>query len=243
MRRTGWFRLAVGGVAAAAIVSAATLLPLREAILRFLETVRGFGPAGMIVLAAAYTPASLLLLPGALMTLGAGTLYHLGPGFVTVSLGSTTAAAVVFLVGRTLARGWVEQGFAHDPRFQLLDRAVAEQGFKIVLLTRLSPLFPFVLLNYAFSLTRVRFRDFVLASWVGMMPGTLFYVYLGSLLGNLSELGHAADSAEADVWKKVLFVLGLVATLAVTVILSRIAGRALRQALDTPGDRADGQNH
>src|SRR5437762_11549486 len=147
-----------------------------------------------VLVGLAYTPASLVLFPGWVLTVAAPALLGFWVSLVAVSLGSTLAAAVVFLVGRGLARSWVEAKVAGSPRFRALDRAVAEQGFRIVLLTRLSPVFPFTLLNYAFSLTRVSFRDYVLASWIGMFPGTVLYVYLGWLVKQLAMSG--ADLAE-----------------------------------------------
>ena len=116
---------------------------------------------------------------------------------------------------------------------------MAAGGFKIVLLTRLSPLFPFTLLNYAFGLTKVRFRDYVLASWIGMLPGTLMYVYLGSTVKELADVatGNVAGGPE----RLVLFFVGLAATVVVTVYVTRLARRALRQAV--PDAEIEGAPH
>src|SRR5262249_5629033 len=111
------------------------------------------------------------------------------------------------------------------PRFRAIDAAVAEQGFKIVLLTRLSPVLPFNLLNYAFSLTRVSFRDYVLASWMGMLPGTMLYVYIGSTIGALADV--VAGKVARSPIQQVFFYAGLAATLAVVILVARIAKRAL----------------
>ena len=147
---------------------------------------------------------------------------------VAVSIGSTIGATTAFLAGRTLLRGLIEHKVAGDVRFRALDAAVAEQGFKIVMLTRLSPVLPFNLLNYAFGLTKVRLRDFVLASWIGMFPGTLLYVSIGSAAKSLSDV--LAGRSEGSVAQKVLFGVGLVATLVVTVLMARIARKALADA-------------
>ena len=138
-------------------------------------------------------------------------------------------ASLAFWLGRTLARGLVEKRLAGNSRFNALDQAVAAGGFKIVLLTRLSPLFPFTLLNYAFGLTKVRFRDYVLASWIGMLPGTVMYVYLGSTVKELADV--AAGKVEGGPARLVLFFVGLAATVVVTVYVTRLARRALRQAV------------
>jgi uncharacterized membrane protein YdjX (TVP38/TMEM64 family) len=102
-----------------------------------------------VLLGAAYVPAALLFVPGSLLTLEAGFAFGVVRGTIAVSLGSVLGASAAFLAGRTLARGLIEGRISRNPKFQAIDRAVGEQGFKIVLLTRLSPIFPFNLLNQA----------------------------------------------------------------------------------------------
>ena len=212
------------------------LLPLQDYFTSFLNWVRELGPWGPAILGAAYVPASVFMLPAFPLTLGAGFLFDLVPAVVAVSIGSTCGAAAAFLVGRFLARGWVEARVAGSPKFRALDQAVADQGFKIVFLTRLSPAFPFNLLNYTYGLTKVRFRDYVIASWIGMLPGTIMYVYLGRAAGNLAQV--IGGQTEDNVGKQVLFVVGLLATVAVTVYVTRIARRALAAALPSAGEGA-----
>ncbi|MBX7165453.1 MAG: TVP38/TMEM64 family protein [Pirellulales bacterium] len=196
-------------------------------IAAFFDAVAELGPWGVVLMAGIYIPACILFLPGSLLTLGAGAAFGVGWGTVAVSIGSTLGATCAFLTGRTLARRWVEGRVAGSPRFQAIDEAVARQGFKIVLLTRLSPVFPFNVLNYALGLTRVRLRDYVLASWIGMLPGTLMYVYLGSAARSFAELlqGHRPRSTA----EYLLFVLGLIVTVLLTVVVTRIARKALAQ--------------
>jgi uncharacterized membrane protein YdjX (TVP38/TMEM64 family) len=213
----------------AAVVVAGRLLPLRDALRPLLERLPGLGLWGLLVLAALYTPVAVFLLPSLLLTLALGYFYPLPLALLAASLGSTTAAALVFLLGRTFLRSWVERRFGQSPRFRALDGAVAEDGWRIVLLTRLSPLFPYVVLNYAFSLTRVPFRTFVLVSWVGMLPGALMYVYLGASLKELSEVLDGQIRQEP--WQRVVFVVGLLLTVAATVVIARTARRALARAL------------
>ena len=147
-------------------------------------------------------------------------------------LGATTA----FLVGRTLLRGWIEKRITAYPRFQAIDRAVGREGFKIVFLLRLSPVFPFNLLNYALGLTNVRLWQYVLASWIGMLPGTLMYVYLGSALKSLADV--AAGAPKGGTPQTVFFVAGLVMTVVATVVVTRVARQALSEAV-----AADSQSH
>src|SRR5918992_1403981 len=152
----------------------------RETLASFLEWVQGIGPWGAVLFAAAYVPAAVLLVPGSLLTLGAGFVFGVVKGTAIVSLGSTAGATAAFLVGRSIARDWVARRFAGRPKMAAIARAVETEGFKIVLLTRLSPVLPFNLLNYAFGLTAVPLKKFIIASWIGMLTGKLMYVYLRS---------------------------------------------------------------
>ena len=191
----------------------------------------------MGVIAVAYALACVLMLPGSILTLGAGFVLKTLWGTVTVSVGSTLGACAAFLVGRTIARRWIEARVAGNPKFAAIDTAVEQQGFKIVLLTRLSPVFPFNLLNYGFGLTKVRFRDYALASWIGMIPGTVMYVYFGAALGSLAQV--AAGETEGGAAQKVFFWVGLVVAVVVAVFVARVARRALQQAI--PDDAEEGQ--
>ncbi len=168
---------------------------LRDTLASFLEWVQGIGPWGAVLFAAAYVPAAVLFVPGSLLTLGAGFVFGLAKGTVIVSLGSTAGAAAAFLVARSLAHDWVARRIARRPTLAAIGRAVETEGFKIVLLTRLSPVLPFNLLNYAFGLTAVPFRTYVLASWIGMLPGTIMYVYLGSAAKSLADAAVGRGAA------------------------------------------------
>jgi uncharacterized membrane protein YdjX (TVP38/TMEM64 family) len=217
------------GVAAAvvAFAAAAALLPVGRWGAALVEKAHGAGAAGVALFAAAYLIAPVLLVPGSVLTLGAGFLY--GPlwGTLLVSPLSVAAASIAFLLGRTIARRAVEKRMAKDARFAAIDRAVGESGFRVVLLLRLSPIIPFTLLNYALGLTRVRFGTYVLASFLGMLPGTFLYVDLGSAATSAAGLSqHAGGSAG-----RAAFWAGVVATLVAVAILTRIARRALGQAL------------
>jgi uncharacterized membrane protein YdjX (TVP38/TMEM64 family) len=176
-----------------------------------------------------YVAACVLFIPGSLLTLGAGVLFGVAEGSVLVSIASTAGATCAFLIGRYFARDWIASKLAARPAFRPIDEAVAREGWKIVGLTRLSPVFPFNLLNYAFGLTRVRLRDYVLASWVGMMPGTVLYVYVGSLAGSLASVGQGGRVRTPAEWA--LYLVGLAATLGVTVFVTRLARKALQEKI------------
>lgn len=229
----------IAGVSLAAVaVYAVTAYPARQQLLRFLEWVQDLGPWGAVWVAVIYVPACLLFIPGSLITLGAGFAFGIVWGTIAVSLGSVAGATAAFLAGRTLLRDFVQQQIAHYPRFAAIDRAVAQHGAQIVLLTRLSPIFPFNLLNYAFGLTDVSLRDYVLASWIGMLPGTLMYVYLGSAAKSLADL--AAGRLQTGPGQSLWFFLGLVATIIVTIYVTRLARSALNDAVDI--DELENQN-
>jgi len=141
-----------------------------------------------------YIAACVFFIPGALLTLGAGAIFGVIKGSILVSIASTLGAGLAFLVGRYFARDWVSKKIEGNEKFAAIDGAVANEGWKIVGLTRLSPVFPFNLLNYAFGLTSVAFKDYFLASWIGMMPGTVMYVYVGSPAANEDRRDYKRDS-------------------------------------------------
>jgi uncharacterized membrane protein YdjX (TVP38/TMEM64 family) len=214
---------------AAAMVTTLIFLPVKSYLDEFLEWIGRIGVWGPLLFGAVYILATVLFVPGSLFTLGAGFVFGVVVGTITVSLASTLGASAAFLVGRTLARDWVRQRIARSRRFQTLDEAIKRRGFMIVLLVRLSPVFPYNVLNYALGLTQVSFRDYVLASWIGMLPATVMYVYLGSTLKTLADL--ASGKIEGGVSQKVLFGIGLAATLAVTIVVTRLARNALKKTV------------
>lgn len=194
-----------------------------------LAWVAGLGAIGPLAFIGLYIVATVAFLPGSLLTLGAGFVFGWLPGAVYVLVGATLGATAAFLVGRYLARGWVSRKIAHNPKFNAIDTAVGREGFKIVLLTRLSPVFPFNLLNYLFGITHVALKDYIMGS-VGMIPGTLMYVYFGSLAGNLATLGSANQPSNVRLqW--ILRIVGLVATVLVTLYITRVARKALSESI------------
>lgn len=187
---------------------------------------QGFWGPALFVLG--YAVATVAFVPGSLLTLAAGAVFGLGLGVVVVFAGASLGAAAAFLIARYLARPAVERRLAHHQRFAALDAAVGQAGRRIVFLLRLSPVFPFNLLNYALGLTRVGFGDYLLAS-VGMLPGTLLYVYYGKLAGDVAALaGGVQQPRGAEYW--VVLVLGLAATLLVTLLIARMARQAIGAA-------------
>lgn len=189
---------------------------------------RAAGWLGAGVFVGAYVLAAVLFIPGSILTLGAGFAYGVALGTPIVWVAANLGAAIAFVLGRTVARERIAARVENDERFAAIDRAVAERGLAIVILTRLSPVFPFNLLNYAFGLTRVSFRDYLLGSMIGMLPGTLMYVYLGSLVTTLTDL--ASGGAGGGAAQRGFYFAGLAVTVGVTLYVTRVARRALREA-------------
>jgi uncharacterized membrane protein YdjX (TVP38/TMEM64 family) len=211
--------------------AAALLMAGREGVRfvpRFAAWVDGLGPWGMAAYIAGYGIATVAFIPGSVLTVAAGALFGVVRGTVVAFIGATLGSTLAFLVSRYLARPWVVRRAAQDRRIRRLDRAVGVHGFRLVFLLRLSPVLPFTLMNYALGITRVRFRDYLLAS-AGMLPGTLLYVYTGKVAGDVAAAAGGAPVHRGPGYWLVIG-LGFIATLAVTLAVSRIARRALREA-------------
>jgi uncharacterized membrane protein YdjX (TVP38/TMEM64 family) len=226
IRRYGKLGLVV--LAIIAVFALARMLSLADWLEVFNAWVQEQGAVGMVWFALAYAVATVFMLPGSLLTLAGGAAFGLLPGFVTVLLGATLGAALAFLVSRHLARRSVEGWIESKPSFTAVDRAVAEEGWKIVFLTRLSPVFPFNFQNYAYGLTRISFWHYTWASLIGMIPGAFMYVYLGTLGKSGLEAAAGADGTEG--MKLALQAVGLIATVLVTVLITRTARKALKEA-------------
>ena len=228
-RRATWARPLALGLVVVGLLAASRVLPLGVWLQALLAWVEGLGPIGPLVLGLIYIVATVLFVPGLLLSMGAGFLFGVVTGTITISIASTLGATAAFLVGRYLARDAIARKIESNARFAAVDKAVGEEGWKIVGLVRLSPIFPFNLINYAFGLTKVSLRDYFLASWIGMFRGTVMYVYVGSVAGDLAEL--VTGTAERSPAQWTLLIVGFAATVAVTVYVTRIARRALNEAI------------
>ncbi|MFN9374798.1 MAG: TVP38/TMEM64 family protein [Planctomycetaceae bacterium] len=232
--RRGIRRAWVAGVLSLLILAAAGLPAWRRTVAPQLElwlaNLAGWGTWGPPIVGLLFVPVCLLFLPGSWLTLFAGFAFGQSwSGFALtlacVSVGSTLGATCAFLVGRWLFRTTIESWVRDNRRFQRLDAGVRQQGFWIVFLSRLSPLLPFNLLNYAFGVTQVSLRDFVLGSWLGMLPGTIMFLSVGSALGNLAEIWtERRPPSAAQGW---LLGLGVVASVGLATWLGRLANQAL----------------
>lgn len=193
---------------------------------QFAVWVNSLGVWGPVVFIVGYAAAAVAFVPGSILTLAAGAIFGLSTGILYVFIAAVLGSSAAFLVSRYLARAVIEQQLAGNARFAAIDRVVSAQGRKIVFLLRLSPVFPFNLLNYALGLTKVRFVDYLVASG-GMIPGTLLYVYYGKLAGDVAALA-GGTLVEKGAAYYVVLVLGLAATILVTTLVTRTARRALQ---------------
>lgn len=212
------------------------LLPVSDYLGYFLASIESLGVWGPVLFVLVYAVATVAMVPGLVLTLASGFVFGVVIGSVVVSAGSMLGATAAFLVGRNFAREYVEGLTRKFPKFAAIDRAVEQAGFKIVLLTRLSPAFPFNVINYLYGATRVTLKNYLVASWIGMLPGTIMYVYLGTVAKSLTDL--LAGKAEVGIAAKVLQWVGLLATIVVTVYVTKVAGQAIRQYVpDKQDDR------
>jgi uncharacterized membrane protein YdjX (TVP38/TMEM64 family) len=213
-----------------ALLGAAFTLPVAQWLQQGLDWIAAHPQIAWPIYIVGYILATVLVIPGSLLTLAAGFLFGLPMGVALVSVSSVLGAGAAFLVGRFFARDWVAGKIETQPRFAALDAAVGRRGFLIVFLTRLSPVFPFNLINYVYGLTGVKFRDYFFATWIGMFPVTVLYVYIGSAAKNLAEI--FSGDVETGTAGRVALFAGLAATFVLTVIITRIATRTLASHLE-----------
>jgi uncharacterized membrane protein YdjX (TVP38/TMEM64 family) len=221
----------VGAVTAVASITsvAALFVPAAPWTTDLFRWLHDAGLAGVLVYAAVFVVAAICFVPGSILTVGAGVAYGVVWGTVIASLAGSAAASAAFLVARTVARDRVARWVAGDPRVAALDEAVGARGLRLVILVRLSPLVPFNLLNYALGVTRVSLRDYALGTFIGLLPVTLLYVYVGSVAGELVSLarGHGAGGP----LRQAVSAVGLAATVAVSIYVTRLARQALAGTL------------
>ncbi len=208
----------------AALFALSWVFPVQDWVQAFSAWIGGLGAWGVLIYAAAYAGALVVLLPAAPFTIGAGLIYGLW-GFPVALVSATLGASLAFLVSRHLVRGRVARLIAGRPGLRAIDRAVGEEGWRVVALLRLSPLVPFNLQNYACGASSIGFWPYVAATGAGIAPGCLLYVYLG-------VAGRAASGGFGPV-RWVLLGLGLAATVAVTLLVGRRARAVLaRRGVD-----------
>jgi uncharacterized membrane protein YdjX (TVP38/TMEM64 family) len=213
-----------------ALFLAMKFLPAQQWLRNFNSWIGHIGVAGIFIFVIVYAVATVLLAPGSILTIGAGFAFGLWKGFVAVSAGSTLGAALAFLVARFIARDRVEAIAEGNDKFRRIDNAIGKQGVKLIFLLRLSPVIPFNISNYFYGLTSVKFWPYVLVSWIGMIPGTFLYVYIGTA-SQAAVSAAASGQAVKHGWQYwALTSVGLAATVIVTIWITKIARNALRRS-------------
>jgi uncharacterized membrane protein YdjX (TVP38/TMEM64 family) len=211
------------------VVALTWVLPLRDWTIALAERIRGAGATGVLIFVAVYVAAELVLVPGSLLTMAAGFAYGPIGGLLVASPASVLAATTACVLGRTALRGWVQKKIAGSPKARALNRAISHNSFRLILLLRLSPLIPFNVLNYVLGASDVPVGRYVIASFVGMLPGTWLYVYLGSLATTAAGLTHAQGGGGPA--RLTLTIAGLVATVLAVLFITSAARRMLDEEL------------
>jgi len=220
-----WKSIALG-VGLILLSTAVSFLPIAQWVKAFTDWIRHLGHAGAFIFIGVYALAAVLFLPGAILTIAAGLVYGIVGGTAVALAGATLGAGLAFLVGRYLVRGRIEEFARKNRRFGAIDNAIGQEGWKIVGLLRLSPLIPFNVSNYFYGVTSIGFWPYLLASCVGMLPGTVLYVYLGAI----GQAGLEGGKKGYSPLQWTFLGIGLLATIAVTVFVSRVAKKALRKS-------------
>lgn len=225
------------GLLVASLAVAALLLPVGDGLLGAFLWMQSHPGQSWLLFVAIYIVGTVCFVPGAPMTLAGGALFGVVLGTALVSVGATIGSTLAFLIGRTVARDWILRRIDAWPRFRAIDRAVGARGFLVVLLARLTPALPFFLLNYAFGVTSVKLREYVLGSWLGMIPLIAAYAYAGSLAVDLA--GALAGGLRLGAGSWALVALGFAATIVLALALTRVARRqfALAVGEDLPENR------
>jgi uncharacterized membrane protein YdjX (TVP38/TMEM64 family) len=193
---------------------AQTLLPLLQS------------PTGAVAFVPLYALWVTLLLPGVWASMLAGALYGTWWGSLVVFIGACLGAEAAFLLGRHWLRDWARRQLQRTPKLMAIEQGVSREGLKLVLLTRLSPAFPFSLLNLAYGLSEVSLRDYTIGL-VGILPGTVLFCGLGALAGDVARFGEVlSGAASPGTWA--LRILGILATVASVWLVGRAAQRALQ---------------
>ena len=217
-----------GAALLVALIGAWYFLPVRDWAEAFQGWIEGLGAWGFLVFAGVYVLATVLLLPVSILSIAAGLAFGLPAGFAVVVISATIGATLAFLISRHLAHEAVESFVAKHPKLNAVKAAVSEGAWKIVILLRLSHVVPFNVQNYLYGITDVSLKHYALATFVGIMPGTLLYVYLGSV-----------GQGESGPLEWGFFAAGLLATLVLVVFVTFKAKSKLKEhgLADGTGDK------
>ena len=216
-KKRTWLGLAIASCLGVLIAQ----LPLSVWLLQINDWLANQGAWTIPIFTVIYVVAAIFGLPNIVLILAAGTLFGLTEGVINASIADTLSIAVCFLIGQTVGRQWLTRKLRGNSRFHKLDKAFSQKGWKIVLLTRLSPLLPSNILNYGFSITRINFWEYLFFSWLGMLPVIFTYVYIG----NAGSTMLALDQQNPE--NMAFQALGIVATVGVMVCTTKLTTSAL----------------
>ncbi|MHC8361639.1 TVP38/TMEM64 family protein [Pseudomonas sp. LS2P72] len=206
-----------------------------DSIAQWVEIIRALGAVGIVLYAAIFVLATVALVPASMLTALAGFVYGPMWGTLLISPAGLLSATVAFAIGRSFLRPWVTRRLANSPKSAAVDRAIESGGFRIVFLLRLASIVPFAPLSYGLGASRIARRDFMLATWIGLLPGTFLYVYLGSLAADVAQIisGEVTTSrsAQAMTWA------GLAVVVLALLTIARYARKAINQALHQPSSK------
>jgi uncharacterized membrane protein YdjX (TVP38/TMEM64 family) len=240
-RKRVWVGLAIAS-ALAALISHVPLGSWLDWISMAHSWLAGQGEWAIPTFMALYIMAAILGLPNIVLILAAGTLFGLTQGVVSASVADTLSIAACFVIGQTVGRRWITNTVRENSRFHKLDKAFAQKGWKIVFLTRLSPVLPSNILNYGFSLTRINFWEYLFFSWLGMLPVIFTYVYIGTFGATILTFNQTFNQQSDNL---IFQGIGLAATVGVMVYATKLAASALKSEEPESEPRlasADGMN-
>ena len=211
-------------------------LPVAEYVTRAQRKITDLEVWGAVLYPLLFAGCNLLLLPGGVLAIGSGLFFGLWWGWAFNVLGSTLGATAALLIARRFGRRWVEARLVGNGKWRALDAAVAREGWKIIFLSQVHPLFPTSLLNYLYGVTRVPIRTCVLWIALGQAPGMFLYAYLGRMAQSGLRVWRGNGSLSAFDWA--LWCAGLVLAVAVTTALARLALRMLAGINENGGSPA-----
>lgn len=218
-----YVKVILGLILVAGFFLAVRLLPVGDWIQSFQAWVKELGPIGYVVYVLAYIVVCVTFLPASPLTIGAGAIFGFVEGTIVVIIGATLGATASFLLGRTIMRRRIEAMAANNAKFRALDRAIAREGGKIVFLVRLAPVFPFAYINFAFGLTGVTLLSYVVATFFGIIPVTLAFVYI-------ADAATRTATADMSTTRLIINIVGVAIAILVTAFVTRLALRAVRRA-------------
>ena len=228
VKRALYLQLAGSLLAAVFVVWVWRHYPVVSYIVQLQQRIGAMEFWGAVLYPLLFAACNVLLLPGGVLAIGSGLCFGLWWGFFLNVVGNTSGAAVSFFLSRKFGRGWVARKFLRHRKWATLDEAIARDGWKIIFLSQVHPLFPSSLLNYLYGVTRIRFRTCMLWIALGQTPGLFLYAYLGTLAQHGLRIWQG--KSHPQMWEYVVWIGGLLLTLAVTTSLARLALRMLADA-------------